>query len=197
MFGFLELEDDPEVLAAAAGRRRAVAARARARPHDRPDGLHDERRERRDDRGLRARADDQAAVAPAATTSACCEERRAWRRRSTCSCGSCRSPTARRSCRSSSSSPSEVEPRHGITLRKMIAPLAAQGHGPLRRGLQRGLERELGLRRPYSKKDLDAYAQELQLVFDQQLVHGRRDRRRRDRRRSRSPCPTSTRCWRR
>ena len=37
-----------------------------------------------------------------------------------------------------------------------VAALAAQGHGPLRRGLQRGLERELGLRRRYSKQDLDA-----------------------------------------
>ena len=30
---------------------------------------------------------------------------------------------------------------------------------------------------PYSKEDLDHYAQELQLVFDQQLVHGGRERR--------------------
>ncbi len=39
--------------------------RARARPHGRPDGLHDERRVRRPDRGLRPRAVRQAAVAPA------------------------------------------------------------------------------------------------------------------------------------
>ena len=51
-----------------------------------------------------------------------------------------------------------------------------------------------GASSPYSKDDLDAYAQELQLVFDPQLVHGRRDRRGRDGRRSRSRCPTSTRC---
>ena len=47
MFGFLELEDDPEILPAAARRRGALAARARPRPHDRPDGLHDQRRVRR------------------------------------------------------------------------------------------------------------------------------------------------------
>ena len=55
----------PRGPAGAAGRRRGLAARARARPHDRADGLHDQRRERRADRGLRARADDQAALAPA------------------------------------------------------------------------------------------------------------------------------------
>ena len=60
----------------------------------------------------------------------------------------------------------QVEPRHGITIRRMTPALAAQGHGPLRRGLQRGLERELGLRRRTRKKDLDVYAQEMQLVFD-------------------------------
>ena len=58
MFGFLELEDDPEVRAGAARRGGGLAPPARARPDGRADGLHDERRERRADRGVRARADD-------------------------------------------------------------------------------------------------------------------------------------------
>ena len=65
MFGFLEFEDDPDVVPAMLEAAAALAALPRPRPHDRPDGLHDQRRERRDDRGLRARADDQAALAPA------------------------------------------------------------------------------------------------------------------------------------
>ncbi len=46
MFGFLELEDDPEVLTALLDAAAGVAERARPRPDDRPDGLHDERRVR-------------------------------------------------------------------------------------------------------------------------------------------------------
>ncbi len=60
----------------------------------------------------------------------------------------------------------EVEPRHGIKLRKMT-----------RRGLRKDMDRFADVYNsawsenwgfsPYSKKDLDAYTQELQLVFDQ------------------------------
>jgi GNAT superfamily N-acetyltransferase len=60
----------------------------------------------------------------------------------------------------------EVEPRHGITLRKMK-----------RRTLRRDMDRFADVYNsawsenwgfsPYSKKDLDAYAQEMQLVFDE------------------------------
>jgi GNAT superfamily N-acetyltransferase len=59
----------------------------------------------------------------------------------------------------------EVEPRHGIRIRRMS-----------RRSLRRDLDRFADVYNsawsqnwgfsPYSKKDLDAYAQELQLVFD-------------------------------
>jgi hypothetical protein len=59
----------------------------------------------------------------------------------------------------------EVGPKHGITLRKMT-----------RRGLRRDLERFAEVYNaawsrnwgfsPYGKKDLDGYAQEMQLVFD-------------------------------
>ena len=65
MFGFLELEDDPEAARGAARRGGGLAARARPRPDGRADGLHDERRERRADRGLRARADGPPGLAPA------------------------------------------------------------------------------------------------------------------------------------
>ena len=74
----------------------------------------------------------------------------------------------------------EVEPRHGIRLRKMS-----------RRGLRRDLDRFADVYNaawsenwgfvPYGKADLDQYAAEMQLVFDHALVHGRRDRRGRDR----------------
>jgi len=60
----------------------------------------------------------------------------------------------------------EVEPRHGITLRKMS-----------RRSLRKDMDRFADVYNsawsenwgfsPYSKKDLDAYTQELHLVFDQ------------------------------
>ena len=60
----------------------------------------------------------------------------------------------------------EVEPRHGIKLRRMTRRSLRERHGPLRRGLQRGLERELGLRALHASTTSTSYAQELQLVFD-------------------------------
>ena len=65
MFGFLEFEDAPDILPAMLEAAVDLAAGPRARPDDRPDGLLDERRVRRDDRGLRADAVHQAAVASA------------------------------------------------------------------------------------------------------------------------------------
>ena len=65
MFGFLEFEDDQEIARRAARYRRGVAPRARLRADGRADGLPAQRRERRADRGLRARPGDPAAVAPA------------------------------------------------------------------------------------------------------------------------------------
>ena len=145
MFGFLELEDDPEILpallAAAEG---WLTARGRDE-HDRPDGLHDERRERRPHRGLRPRADDQAAVAPAVLPAAL-RGGGPGEGRSTSRCGSSTSPTARRCCRSCSTSPAKLEPEHGVDDPQDVAPVAAQGHGPLRRGLQLRLGAQLGLR---------------------------------------------------
>ena len=51
MFGFLEFEEDVADPARASTPQPA-GARARPRPHGGADGLHDERRERRADRGL-------------------------------------------------------------------------------------------------------------------------------------------------
>ncbi len=64
-FGFIEAEDDPEVFEALLGDRRGLGPAARARAADRPDGLHDQRRVRAADRGLRPRSDDPRAVASA------------------------------------------------------------------------------------------------------------------------------------
>ena len=74
-----------------------------------------------------------------------------------------------------------------------VAARATEGPRPLRRGLQRGVERELGLRpvlegRPRPVRVRDAAG------LRPPLVHGRRDRRRARRRRSRSRCRTSIRC---
>ena len=74
MFGFLELEDDPEVGRRAARRRRGLAARARAAtawsgPMDFT--MNDECGVL--DRGLRPRPDDPAALAPAVLPARCCE----------------------------------------------------------------------------------------------------------------------------
>ena len=72
-----------------------------------------------------------------------------------------------------------------------VAALAAQGHGPLRRGLQRGLGAQLGLRALLRRPTSTSYAQELQLVFDAPWFMvaetGRRDRRDRDHRPRRQP----------
>ena len=87
----------------------------------------------------------------------------------------------------------EVEPRHGIRLRKMS-----------RRSLRKDMDRFADVYNsawsenwgfsPYSKTDLDAYTQELQLVFDQHWFMVAETADGRDRRRSRSRCRTSTRC---
>ena len=148
MFGFLEFEDAPDVAAGAArGRRRAWL---RGHGRDRMIGPMDFTMN--DECGVLIEGYDrdavhQAALAPAATTSGAAR-RPGWRRRWTCSCTSSRSPTAPRSCPIVFKLAEQVEPRHGITIRHMSRRSLRARPGPLRRGLQRGLERELGLRRP-------------------------------------------------
>ena len=172
MFGFLEFEDDPDVVPAMLEAAARLAARARPRPHDRPDGLHDERRVRRDDRGLRAPADDQAALAPALLPAAL----RGGRPRQ----GDGPPDVGARHLRPRAHAPDHLHARRaarGAPRRahpQDVAALAAARHGPLRRGLQRGLERELGLLavleggpRPLRPGD----AARLRPA----LVHGRRD----------------------
>ena len=180
--------------AAAARGRRAVAALARARPHDRPDGLHDERRERRDDRGLRARADDQAALAPALLPAAR-RGGRAGQGDGPADVGAgdrrpredpARHLQARRRGRAA--------PRHPAA--QDDAALAAPGHGPLRRGLQRGLERELGLLARTPRRTSTPTPRSCSSSSTSTGSWSPRRRRGRPWP-SRSPCPTSTRCWRR
>ena len=192
MFGFLELEDAPDILPplleAAASWLRAQGRGA----HDRPDGLHDERRVRRPDSTASSGCRSSSSRGTRPTTRSAARRPGSTRPR-TCSCTSSSSRTARRSCPSSSSSPSGWSPG---TASRSGARRGARcaGPGPLRRGLQRGLERELGLRavheaRPRRVRPGDAAR------LRPQLGHGRRDRRRARRRRSRSRSRTSTRCW--
>ena len=85
------------------------------RPHGRADGLHDERRVRRADRGPRAHAADPLAVDPPLLPGAAARAP-GWPRRWTCSCGSWRSPTASKMQPGHLRSwPTQVEPRHGVT----------------------------------------------------------------------------------
>ena len=88
----------------------------------------------------------------------------------------------------------KVRSEHGIRIRRMS-----------RRSLRRDMDvfaeiyNEAWKRNwdfvPYTEEDLDAYTQEMQLVFDPRLVHGRRARGHgRGRWPSRSRSPTSTRC---
>ena len=134
----------PRGAAGAARRRGRLAARARQGAHGRPGELRDERRERDPDRGLRPAPDDPAALAPALLPAA-----------------------DRGGGHDQGDGPADVEPR-GLRPRQGppgdlragregrerardpgaadAPPAAAQGHGRLRRGLQRGLVEELGLR---------------------------------------------------
>ena len=192
MFGFLELEDDAEVATRAARRRARLARRARAHAHDRADGLHDERRVRRAHRGLRARADDQAAVAPAVLPAAPGGGRPA-RRRSTSTCGSSTSPTARRSCRSSSSSPSRRVAKHGIKLRHLRRrDLSKDIKGVFGEVYNTAWKRNWGFV-PYSR--LGPHAVRRRSCSSSSTATGSWSPRRTARRSaSRSRCPTSTSC---
>ena len=71
----------------AAGHGRGVVARARARPHGRSDGLHDQRRDRGADRRSRAPSDHSLARGTTAITGACSSRTSASTRRWTCTCG--------------------------------------------------------------------------------------------------------------
>ena len=162
MFGFLEFEDDPEVLAALLDRRGIVAAGARVRPDARADGLQPERGRRGADRGLRARTADPPELAPALLPAALEEaglekamDLLSWDLSidDRASMKPIIEKLAKR-CRE----------KYGITVRKMT-----------RRGLRKDLDKFAEVYNsawsenwgfvPYSKEDLDAYALDLQIVF--------------------------------
>ena len=189
MFGFLELEDDLEVMRGAARRGRRMAAGARPRPDGRADGLHDERRERDPDRGLRAEPMIRQAWHPPYYKRLC--EEAGLEKAVDPTCGTSTSPAATRCCRSSGTWPRRWCPKHGIRLRRW------------RRHLRRELDvfaeiyneawrKNFGFV-PYTKHDLDAYAQELQLAFDRDFFMVVEDAKGRLRA-LRSRSPTSTRC---
>ena len=179
MFGFLELEDDPEAARALLDAAAELAARARARPDGRPDGLHDERRERRADRGLRPRADDPPGVAPAVLPAAAAR-RRGSRRRWTCSCGSSTSSDREKVLpiiwELAEQARAEARDPHPQDEPRCTCGATCDAFGEI---YNEAWSRNWGFV-PYSKDDLDAYAQELQLVLRPGLVHDRRGRRGRD-----------------
>ena len=184
----------PRDPAGAARRRRGLAARARARPDDRADGLRDQRRERRARRGLRPRADDQAALAPALLRGAL-RGGRPGEGRWTCGCGSSTSPTATKILPIVFELAEQVEPKHGVHIRKMS-----------RRSLRRDMDRfaevynsawaqQLGLRRPTPRRTSTTTPRSCSSSSTRRGSWSPRRTARRSRWRSRSP--TSTRCSRR
>ncbi len=104
MFGFLELEDDPEVLPALL---EAAERWLRGKGRDHMVGPMDFTMN--DESGVLIEGFEREPMIKQPWHPPYYAQRlrggRAWPRRSTCSCGSCTSPTARRCCRSSSSSP--------------------------------------------------------------------------------------------
>ena len=177
MFGFFECENDPEAAHGAARRRRGVAAGPRPRPDGRPDGLHHQRRVRRPDRRLRPVSDDPHQLAAPLLPGAD-RGRRASARRWTCTCGTSRSRIAPASTTRSGRSASDVEAKHGITVRSMrkkdmeaeinrflevynaawernwgFVPLTEDEVRALRQGPQADPRRELGVRRREGRRD--------------------------------------------
>ena len=196
MFGFLELEDDPEVLPRAARGRRRRGCAQHGRDHmigpmdftiNDESGVHD--------RGLRARADDQAALAPALLPAAL----RGGRARQ----GDGPADVGARDLRPREDAADHLQarragraaPRHHASARcrgaRCGATWTASPRSTTRPGARTGASRRT------RRRDLDAYAQEMQLVFDPHWFMVAETAGGRDGRRSRSRCPTSTRCSRR
>ena len=164
-----------------AGRRARLAGGPRALAHDRADGLHDERRVRRADRGLRARADDQAAVASAVLPAA----PRAGGPRE----GDRPLHVGARDLRPREDPAGHLRARRagGLQARRAAAPPAPprpgeEHQGRLRRGLQHRLEAQLGLRAVLRHRP-QALRRGAAARLRPQLVHGRREGRRDDRHR--------------
>ena len=194
MFGFLELEDDQEVADALLA---AAEAWLRERGRDRMVGpmdftMNDESGDR--DRGLRAATPMIRQPWHPPYYQRLCERRRARQGDGPADVGARDRRPGEDAARSSSSSPRRCEPEHGITLRHMSPPRAcARDMDVFAEIYNEAWAKNWGFV-PYDKEDLDAYAQELQLVFDPRVVHGRRAQDTASRSASRSRCPTSTRC---
>ena len=86
----------------------------------------------------------------------------------------------------------QLEPKHGIRIRKMSRLRLRRELDAFAEIYNEAWSRNWGFV-PYSKADLDAYAQELQLVYDRTGSWSPRTARGRPSG-WRSPCPTSTRC---
>ena len=179
-YGFLEFENDQEVLDGAARRRRRLAARARLRKDGRPGGLRDEQRERDPDRGLRAASHDPSSPGIRPTTSELIEQARddegdgpadvepGGRR-------------PRRCCRDLRVA-GKVESEHGIRVRPMSRRNCASELDLFAEVYNSAWAKNWDFV-PYSKKDLDALAQEMHLVFDKNSAFiAKRIRHRRGRR---------------
>ena len=178
--------------AAAAGRGVDLAARSRPRPHGRADGLHDERRVRRPIDGFERMPFLKQPWHPPYYAARCEEAGLAkavdlYMYELVIDDRSKILPVVFKLAEPGRVAARDHDPAH-------VAALAAARPGPLRRGLQRGLERELGLRallraRPRRLRAGDAAR------LRPELVHGRRDGRGRHRRGGHHRRRTSTRCW--
>ena len=154
MFGFLEFEDDPEILDAMLSGGARLAARPRRGAHRRADGLRDERGKRHPVRGLRAGAADPAAVAsavlPAALRGGRADQgdgpvRLEARTSPTASSGAADPARARRALRDQARDPHPQD----------VAPAAAQGDRRVREVYNAAWSGNWGFV-PYAKHDLDA-----------------------------------------
>ena len=186
MFGFLEFEDDPEVLDALLDAAEEWCA-ARPRPDGRADGLHHERGERRAHRGVRARADDPPAVAPAVLPAAL-EAGRPGQGDGPVSAGSSISDREQR-CADPAELAERSRTKYGIRIRKMTGcTCAASWTSSPRSTTPPG--RRTGASSPTARRTSTASPRSCSSSMTG-LVHGRRERHaRRSRWRSRSRTST-------
>ena len=164
MFGFLEVEDDPEALAALLDAAAGWLVARGPRPHGRPHGLHDERRVRRPDRGLRARAARSSSPGTRRTTPRAARGGRDGEGDGPLHVGA-------RDLRPREDAADPLRPRRRPRARARRAH-PQMSSGACAREMDRFAEvynsawRENWGFVPYSKEDLDCYAAELRLVFD-------------------------------
>ena len=183
LFGFLEFEEDEEVLRALLDAAAGLAARARARPDGRPDGLHDAGRGRASCSRATTATRSSSSPGTRPTTSACARPAGS-RRRWTSSCGSWYIADRSAVVPGIEELAEKLEPEHGIRIRQDEAPAGCARSSTCspRPGTTPG--RTTGASGPTPTPDLDTYAAGPAARLRQALVHGRReDRHRRERRR--------------